>query len=151
MSESRKGHGQPKQGQQSSSENPRTPKEEDSSHGKAVKRMPTKYNRVRVEDLLNAETTSTTTSRPRRPPSSSRRGTSSSGGSSISVSPDLIADIPCDVPHCKRTFTTGAALIAHKRRSHPAPTAFVCEHCHSSFSTPPNLNKHVRNMQSTYG
>lgn len=108
-----------------------------SSGKKPVAEMPSQYNRVRVEDLLNSETSS---SRSRPSGSGSRKKSSGSG----SDSPPSASEIECNVVHCKRKFSSRDALRAHQKRSHPAPTAFVCEHCQSSFSTPPNLNKHVR-------
>lgn len=92
--------------------------------------MPTShYNRVRVQDLLNTET-----------PSSSRRNRSSSDSDEAQRN----SNYQCQVANCNRVFSTAESLAAHVKRSHAAPTQFVCEHCGSSFSTPPNLNKHVR-------
>lgn len=99
--------------------------------------MPSGYNRVRVEDLLNAEASSSSRSKSSNRVGDDKRkkgGASSSAGGS---------EVMCDVPHCKRKFPTLDSLKAHQKRSHAPPTAYVCEHCKSSFSTPPNLNKHV--------
>lgn len=119
------------------SDHPRKPHK--STEDSKDRKMPTKYNRVRVEDLLNADPAPPTRS-PRRLGSAPRGKPSSS-----LLPPDhhINIDIPCDHLHCKKTFNTRSALHAHQRRSHPAPTAFICESCRSSFSTPPNLNKHV--------
>lgn len=105
--------------------------------------MPTKFNRVRVEDLLNTESAGASSSRHR----SSHKSSSSSrpkSSRSSSDSPPSHLNIPCEFSGCKRTFHSLESLRAHQKRSHPAPTAFVCDICKSSFSTPPNLNKHVR-------
>lgn len=84
------------------------------------------YNRVRVEDLLNDEPSIPTSSQP----SSFRRSDSA---------------IICHVKDCGRRFVSKESLEAHQRRSHAAATPFVCPHCHISYSTIPNLNKHVSN------
>lgn len=49
----------------------------------------------------------------------------------------------CDYPGCHRKFSTSASRLIHQRRTHAPPTAYVCCFCKSSFSTSPNLNKHV--------
>ena len=112
--------------------------------------MPSQFNRVSVEALLNAEGSSSS----RHQRSSHRRTTEGDkrhkGSSSGSDSPTSHSEIQCTVPHCKRKFPSGDALKAHMKRSHPAPTAYVCEHCKSSFSTPPNLNKHVSYFPSAH-
>lgn len=80
------------------------------------------YSRVSVQDLLNEESTA-----PLRPsqPHLQREG------------------IICHAEGCGRHFVSQESLIAHQRRSHAAPTAFVCQLCNLSYSTVPNLNKHV--------
>lgn len=87
-----------------------------------------RYNRVRVEDLLN----------------------SSSSGSKepqkVLVHHQFetpLAQFLCEYPSCHRKFSTFASRAIHQRRTHAPPTSFICQHCNSSFSTSPNLNKHV--------
>ena len=98
------------------------------------KGVPPKFNRVRVADLLNHE-----------PGSSSSQGKpkKDKASSSDSDTPGRFVDVECEIGHCKRKFPTKEALLAHQKRSHPVPTEFICEQCNSSFSTSPNLNKHV--------
>lgn len=89
--------------------------------------MSSRYNRVSVSDLLNDEAS----------------GSSSQGAASTQ------RGIYCRVEGCGRRFVSQEALTAHQKRSHAAPTAFRCPHCGSSFSTAPNLNKHVRYYSHT--
>lgn len=49
----------------------------------------------------------------------------------------------CNINNCNRRFVSKESLLAHQRRVHALPTAHVCSHCSTSFSTLPNLNKHV--------
>lgn len=78
------------------------------------------YNKVRVEDLLNKE------SEPAKSHHTIRR-------------PGII----CHLDGCGRQFVSHESLVAHQKRSHAAPTSFICPHCELSYSTVPNLNKHV--------
>lgn len=78
--------------------------------------MSSSKNRMAVENLLNEANTS-------------RRGDAN--------------EFICTVNKCNRKFVSEESLLAHQRRSHAPPTANVCSHCKSSFSTVPNLNKHV--------
>lgn len=52
-------------------------------------------------------------------------------------------EVKCEYPSCRKKFATPQALINHRSRQHGSPSAIVCPHCSSSFSTVPNLNKHV--------
>lgn len=85
--------------------------------------------RIKVQNLLN--------NAPARGKSSHR---------STPSSPDIF-DIVCDAPNCSRKFATKDALYGHKKRSHAAPTGYICSVCQSSFSTPANLSKHVSKRQ----
>lgn len=76
-----------------------------------------RYNRVKVEDLLNQEERSDSNENPR--------------------------EIICHLEECGRQFVSHEALIAHQKRSHAAPTSYICRYCQMSYSTVPNLNKHV--------
>lgn len=49
----------------------------------------------------------------------------------------------CTINNCNRKFISKESLLAHQRKAHAPPTAHVCPYCRSSFSTIPNLNKHV--------
>lgn len=87
---------------------------------------PASNNRIKVENLLN--------NAPAR------------GKSSHRVSPTSTNDIfniVCGIDNCNRKFASAEALQNHQRRTHPGPTAYVCKHCKSSFSTSANLTKHV--------
>lgn len=50
----------------------------------------------------------------------------------------------CTINNCNRKFISKEPLEIHQRRAHSPPTAHVCPVCFASFSTVPNLNKHVR-------
>lgn len=50
----------------------------------------------------------------------------------------------CTINNCNRKFISKESLEIHQRRAHAPPTAHVCPVCFASFSTVPNLNKHVR-------
>lgn len=79
-----------------------------------------KYNRVSVKDLLNED--------------------KESEKQVESVRKDGII---CHIDSCGRQFVSQESLIAHQKRSHAAPTKYICQYCQSSYSTVPNLNKHV--------
>lgn len=49
----------------------------------------------------------------------------------------------CTIDNCNRKFISNDSLSVHQKRCHSPPTAHVCSQCKSSFSTIPNLNKHV--------
>lgn len=85
-----------------------------------------RYNRVRVQDLLNDE-------------HSSRSHSSLSKESGEAV---------CLVEGCGKKFFTQKSLVVHQKRSHAAPTDFICHLCRCSFSSIPNLNKHVSHFSS---
>lgn len=82
------------------------------------------YNRIQVKDLLNH-------------PAASSGGPK--GGSSSKCEVCL-----CDLDGCTREFASRKALEIHQKRVHSAPTVFACKICPSTFSTSPNLAKHVR-------
>lgn len=105
---------------QSSRSTSRAKKIENQNTEDRAKRSP-QYNRVRVEDLLNEE----------------QAGTSDS-----STSPNS-KNVACTEEGCGKRFFTEKSLLVHQKRSHAAPTDFVCHLCQSSFSSIPNLNKHV--------
>lgn len=90
--------------------------------------MSAQYNRVRVEDLINDSS-------------------SSNKSSVMSSSSQQKVAYKCEAPLCGRKFVSEEALEAHHKRSHAPPTAYVCQRCKSSFSTLPNLNKHVSCQQ----
>lgn len=110
---------------------PAQPRRHPSTHlYPALLAMPSQYNRIKVEDLLSV---------------------ASSRGKTIRKSSHARADIfdvHCNYQGCTRTFASHDALVAHQKRSHAAPTAYVCEHCHATFSTAPNRNKHVSTLKS---
>lgn len=85
------------------------------------------FRRVRVEDLLN----------------DTSLDDQESAQSSRKESPIELAEIRCDYPGCLKVFPSFSTLQQHHRRSHARPTSFVCDKCQASFSTFPNLNKHV--------
>lgn len=90
-----------------------------------ISKMSQKYNKISIDDLLN------------------KTGSNNNASSSASSSaPDNVA-FECTEPLCGRKFVSEEALKAHKKRSHAAPTSYVCQRCKSTFSTLPNLNKHV--------
>lgn len=80
-----------------------------------------KYNRVSVKDLLNED-----------------------NESEDKVEYVKKDGIICHIDNCGRQFVSQESLIAHQKRSHAAPTKYICHYCRSSYSTVPNLNKHVR-------
>lgn len=90
--------------------------------------MPSQYNRIKVEDLLSV---------------TSPRGKTIRKSSQTRSD---IFDVHCNYQGCARKFASHDALLAHQKRSHAPPTAYVCEHCHATFSTAPNRNKHVRTI-----
>lgn len=92
--------------------------------------MTTGFNKIPVKDLLN-ET----------PP----RGRISHRPTQIK--PDVFTFL-CESSNCNRRFASQEALTAHQRRSHATRTQFACPHCSSTFSTSPNLNKHVSQFRS---
>lgn len=94
-------------------------------HGAASSNV---YNRVRVEDLLNDD-----------------RDLSSSPFAHGSLSEGKPEGIICKINECDRRFVSEQSLLAHQRRTHAAATPFICPHCKLSYSTVPNLNKHVSN------
>lgn len=49
----------------------------------------------------------------------------------------------CTINKCNRKFISKESLQIHQRRSHAPPTAHICPQCYASFSSVPNLNKHV--------
>lgn len=49
----------------------------------------------------------------------------------------------CTINNCNKKFLSKESLLAHQRRIHAPPTAHVCPNCADSFSTKPNLNRHV--------
>lgn len=119
----------------SSSRDTSTHHQDNASENQPYHAMPSQYNRVRVDDLLNPDG-----------PSSRSRGTVRSDSRrrpSDSPSGATVSSVECDVQGCKRKFPSKDSMKAHQKRSHPAPTNFICDQCQSSFSTPPNLNKHV--------
>lgn len=88
-------------------------------------RMHSTYNRVSVQDLLNADIAIV-------------------GNSSSGPAPEAWA--VCNIGSCGRRFVSVQSLSAHQKRAHAAPTSLICSHCGSSFSTIPNLNKHVSSV-----
>lgn len=114
----------------SSSRETSTHQQDNASESRSYHVMPSQYNRVRVDDLLNPDSPSSRSKDSRRRPSGSASGAT-------------VSSIECDVPGCKRKFPSKDSMKAHQKRSHPAPTNFICDQCQTSFSTPPNLNKHV--------
>lgn len=94
--------------------------------------MPSKFSKIKVEDLLNdAPARGKTSHRP------------------TPVQSDIFT-IVCTVENCGKRFATSDALHAHQRRSHAAPTPFICRQCKSTFSSAANLNKHVRFQKQSY-
>lgn len=111
------------------------------SHNRASQRVyptssssPPVYKRVKVQDLLNDDDSYVSRS---------------ANQAQASSSADGIPNIVCEMDQCGRKFATFESLTAHQKRQHAAPTAFVCPYCHSSYSSLPNLNKHV--SISSYG
>lgn len=51
----------------------------------------------------------------------------------------------CTINNCNRKFVSKESMEAHQRRAHAPPTAHICSQCFASFSSVPNLNKHVCN------
>lgn len=49
----------------------------------------------------------------------------------------------CNIGECTRRFSSEKALTSHFEKAHGSSTQYICPHCRSSFSTSPNLNKHV--------
>lgn len=88
--------------------------------------MSSKYNRVRVDDLLNKD--------------------SYNNQGAVFKEHKYPQARLCTIDRCNRKFVSEGALLAHQRRSHALPTLHVCTNCDSSFSSLPNLNKHVRNI-----
>lgn len=91
------------------------------------RKMTSHFNRVKVEDLLNDE--------------------------KVSLAPhsrNSAADYVCSFPNCQRRFQSRDALLGHQRRLHAARTEYVCKLCNSSFSTTPNLNKHVSSLHTNF-
>lgn len=89
--------------------------------------MSSPYKRVTVKDLLNDESNSPSMNTP-----------------NLTRHADGIPNIRCDINSCGQKFATLDSLQAHQRRKHAAPTSFVCPQCMSSYSSLPNLKKHVR-------
>lgn len=58
--------------------------------------------------------------------------------------------VKCKYHGCDRKFASIEHLKAHHRRQHAAPTSFICKHCHTSFSTGPNRNKHVSSFKINF-
>lgn len=81
------------------------------------------FNRVSVDDLLNK-------------PSSMKEGKKS-------IRPTDVFKFVCSMDNCNRAFASEATLKSHQVRTHGPPTSFVCPRCGSSYSSVPNLNKHV--------
>lgn len=90
-----------------------------------VVNMSSNYSRIKVSDLLNDAPARGKTSHRPKPPS------------------EDIYTVQCDVQRCGRRFATTEALRAHRRRSHPAPSAHACNECGATLSSSANLNKHV--------
>lgn len=61
----------------------------------------------------------------------------------VGDSADNTGENICTINNCNRKFISRESLLAHQRKAHYPPTANVCPYCFSSFSTIPNLNKHV--------
>lgn len=97
-----------------------------SSTGSNRSRVPDSkaFTRVKVQDLLNVDEDS----------SNSVSKKSQIGG---------IPNIVCMDDGCGRKFASSESLVTHRKRQHAAPTSFVCSFCQSSYSSLPNLNKHV--------
>lgn len=87
---------------------------------------PEKSGRIRVSDLLNE---------------APARGKPSHRPTPLQSN---IFTIVCNVENCGRRFATKEALQGHQKRSHMAPTQYLCQQCSSTFSSSANLNKHVR-------
>lgn len=81
--------------------------------------------RIRIQNLINPSGREGSSSSNRRPESSTA------------------LTVPCTFSGCKRKFPSQEALVAHRKRVHMAPTDFKCPHCHVTFSSPQNRNKHV--------
>lgn len=78
---------------------------------------------------------------------SPRAGFSSTPTRAESLSSALT--IQCNFSGCKRKFPSEEALAAHRRRVHTAPTKYDCPHCHHTYATPQNRNRHVRYLSPT--
>lgn len=57
-------------------------------------------------------------------------------------------EVKCEYLDCGKLFASPQSMFNHQKRQHGSPTANVCPKCLSSFSTIPNLNKHVSLYQS---
>lgn len=87
----------------------------------------THYNRVNVLDLLNHDNYPFT-------------------AHSVQRQTELVSHsnhYVCNLGECTRRFSSEKALTAHFEKAHGSSTQYICPHCRSSFSTSPNLNKHV--------
>lgn len=109
-----------------------------------------RFNRVRVSDLLNDDSQAEPASSRSRASSSGRQSTTASGsgrrGSGSGIDPHSDASIQC--VDCKRVFGSPELLRSHRKRIHPAPTSFVCEVCGLSYADTGNLRKHVRSLRA---
>lgn len=56
------------------------------------------------------------------------------------------SQVKCDYVGCGRLFVSPRSLSMHRKRQHCSPTSNVCPKCLSSFSTVPNLNRHVSSI-----
>lgn len=89
----------------------------------------TRFRRINVEDLLN----------------DNKNGTGRKASSSSSKESDVRTTIVvCKFSNCSRSFPTSLSLAEHQSQVHGDMIRHTCGRCKASFSTLPNLNKHVR-------
>lgn len=90
--------------------------------------MARKYNKLTVNDLLNDDSSAKVTR-------------------TFSAHPSMF-EMTCGIANCRRRFKSIEALQAHQEKAHSNDKDYVCPHCHSNFSTSPNLNKHVSTLKN---
>lgn len=91
-----------------------------------------RYTKIRVEDLLNdAQANSSHNIGVTAPSTASAPGATND------------SKLICTYDRCHRAFPSSGALLDHQNRAHGVPTRHICGRCNVSFSTLPNLNKHV--------
>lgn len=72
------------------------------------------------------------------------KDSSSSSATKTSSRPMRVQKLTCEDSNCGKSFVTLESLDLHRKRKHACPTSIVCDICGCSFSSPANLDKHVR-------
>lgn len=91
-----------------------------------IARMDAKFNRIKIEDLLNDNSNSALTNAM------------------------VDAKVECRLKGCQMTFKNHEALQTHEERFHKIGARHICEICNTTFSSLPNRNKHVRTQKKIF-